>query len=754
MAAFTRTLPIPGNDTVTGGTGDDSLTIINNLEGGVLVQGFTNYSDGSHGGIFNALGNNDITFSGIERIAFTDNGGGADNITTGRGNDTISAGGGNDTINSGSGTDIIDGGDGIDIWSVNLGAATTAIDLDLNAAVSTFLGTGSLRNVEGFGSLFTGLGNDRITGHRSAAVSDTINTGGGDDTITLWHGGNDSVTGGSGSDTLVVVNEIAGGMETQGFTNYSDGGHGGIFNASGNNDISFFGIERFSYTDLAGGADRITTGRGNDTINGGGGNDTINSGSGIDIVDGGAGIDIWSANMGVATENIAINLNAARSRFLDTGEVRSVEGFGSLFTGLGNDRITGHRSAAVSDTINTGGGNDTITLWHGGNDSVTGGSGSDTLVVVNEIAGGMETQGFTNYSDGGHGGIFNASGNNDISFFGIERFSYTDLAGGADRITTGRGNDTINGGGGNDTINSGSGIDIVDGGAGLDLWSANMGDVKRSVVIDLNGVSTFLATGSVQNIEGFGNLVTGSARDVVTGHRTSALSDTISTGGGNDRITLWHGGNDSVTGGSGKDTLVVVNEIAGGMETQGFTSYSDGGHGGIFNAAGNNDISFFGIEHFSYTDLAGGADRITTGRGNDTINGGGGHDTLLAGAGNDRVNGGAGNDVLDGGAGNDVLNGGAGNDTLIAGAGTDVLTGGAGADVFEFSATLNEGANTVTDFADGTDLFRVAGGIFSTFGIAAANGGADTIITLGGGTTVLLTGVQASVIDASDFLLA
>jgi Ca2+-binding RTX toxin-like protein len=348
------------------------------------------------------------------------------------------------------------------------------------------------------------------------------------------------VNGGTGNDLLVVVNEIPGnqfadGVSTTDFTVFGDGSHSGVFNAAGINDITFSGIERFDYTDLAGGNDFIHTGVGNDTIRAGGGTDTINSGSGIDIIDGGDGIDIWSANMSAATAGITIKLNAAKSQFLGTGEVRNLEGFGTLQTGSGNDAITGHSSAIVNDAILTGGGNDTITLWHGGNDSVNGGAGTDTLIVFNNVPGGMSTQGFTNFGDGSHSGVFNGAGINDITFSGIERFDYTDRAGGNDTIITGRGDDTIRAGGGNDVIDSGSGIDIIDGGAGRDSWSANLSGEDGDVVIDLNVDSTFLDTGRVRNVEGFGSLTTGTGNDAITGHRTSAMADVVFTGAATTR---------------------------------------------------------------------------------------------------------------------------------------------------------------------------------------------------------------------------
>lgn len=79
----------------------------------------------------------------------------------------------------------------------------------------------------------------------------------------------------------------------------------------------------------------------------------------------------------------------------------------------------------------------------------------------------------------------------------------------------------------------------------------------------------------------------------------------------------------------------------------------------------------------------GGNDTITGGVGRDVLNGSTGDDTLSGGADDDWLKGGAGSDFLDGGSGNDKLEGGSGSDTLVGGDGDDVLFGGAGSDTLD-----------------------------------------------------------------------
>lgn len=96
---------------------------------------------------------------------------------------------------------------------------------------------------------------------------------------------------------------------------------------------------------------------------------------------------------------------------------------------------------------------------------------------------------------------------------------------------------------------------------------------------------------------------------------------------------------------------------------------------------------------------------------------GGNHgDVLKGGSKADKLYGGNGNDVLWGQFGNDKLHGGKGADTLKGGAqgykqeggtGDDTLSGGGGADVFLYAGDVDEVADLITDFKNGTDLIQI-----------------------------------------------
>jgi len=91
--------------------------------------------------------------------------------------------------------------------------------------------------------------------------------------------------------------------------------------------------------------------------------------------------------------------------------------------------------------------------------------------------------------------------------------------------------------------------------------------------------------------------------------------------------------------------------------------------------------------------------------------------------------------------------GGIGSDTLRGGNGFDVLNGGRGVDTFVF--TSNDGSDIIEDFQDGTDILQVSVGNFDALDIS--NGADGAVIDYGTGT-VELTGVNANLLDADDFL--
>lgn len=158
--------------------------------------------------------------------------------------------------------------------------------------------------------------------------------------------------------------------------------------------------------------------------------------------------------------------------------------------------------------------------------------------------------------------------------------------------------------------------------------------------------------------------------------------------------------------------------------------------------AGSGDDRLFGNAEDNIIRAGAGADRVFGFAGNDVLFGYHGRDVLK---------GGPGNDVLAGNPGNDVLIGEAGGDTIIGGGGNDSLLGGPGGDRFAFQA--NGGKDVVRDFEDGIDRldFRRVAAVHSIDDLVIREFGHGTVIAFGD-DRVVLPGVDAAVLDASDFL--
>lgn len=713
MTTFTVTNSYSG--TITGGVTDRLDFIYTATTNGVWLNNLSLPGSGAetpaggYSGMFDGMGFNDCHFSGFGSFGFSDRSGGDDIIYSGDGNDSLDGGAGNDDLRGWGGIDTIDGGAGIDHGQIRIAWYGGPVLVNLNK--ESLLGNGGiLRNLESL-DITTGSGNDRIMNHATAVGSDHFATGAGNDTLTMFMGGSDIAEGGAGSDVLIVTCGIDEG--TVWLTDLSatpGGGYSGTFNGNGFNDIAFSGIERFSFTDRDGGDDIINTGAGNDTLNGGAGNDTLRSGAGRDQINGGYGqLDYWQGNLSALSTDVVINLNTASTPAAGASVV-NIEGM-DVTTGSGDDSLTARFNVAMNDVMHAGAGNDTLSFHDGGSDLADGGAGDDLLVLTwTGSTNGVWLTNLTADVGGGYSGTFNGEGFKDIAFRGIERFYFNDRVDGiADILHTGTGDDTLFGGGGDDWLDSGAGRDRVDGGAGNDTWQANLSAATTAIALNLNTVSAYLGTGRVSHFEGM-VVTTGSGADRITNHATAGLGDTIAAGAGNDIVTMTMGGADSVAGGAGGDRLIVTYDVTtNGVWLTDLRPDAAGGYVGTIDGMGGNDLRFTGIEMISFTDRSGGDDII-------------------------RLGGGA--------------------DTIAAGGGSDILAGGAGADRFLFDRLSNEGADRIEDFGLGGDRIVLAGGSMADVAIASVNSGHDTLITLDCGTTILLTGVAASTVNAADFLFS
>ncbi len=236
-----------------------------------------------------------------------------------------------------------------------------------------------------------------------------------------------------------------------------------------------------------------------------------------------------------------------------------------------------------------------------------------------------------------------------------------------------------------------------------------------------------------------GDMVTNGPEDIFA----FAGNDYVEAGGGNDRI--WGGtGDDTIRGQSGNDKIYGEDgndELRGGSGND----YVRGGKG--------NDLMFGG----------GNNDKLIGDKGNDTLYGGSGADSLYGNKGNNELYGEGGADYISTGDQTSLADGGAGNDTFevrMHKGGDHTVTGGTGADEFKFVAAGRTAVSdvTITDFELGIDSFTVDGVADSTYlgivgpgAVTSTGGGADTLLTLTTGDTVLFEGITEAAFEAEYF---
>lgn len=273
----------------------------------------------------------------------------------------------------------------------------------------------------------------------------------------------------------------------------------------------------------------------------------------------------------------------------------------------------------------------------GGNDSLSGHSGDDTLI----------------------------GGGGDDVLYGNE---------GNDIFDGGSGKNSLFGGDGDDIFRTDNGIEEIWGGSGFD--TVDYASARYSVQVDLlnssqnGGVARGDVFHDVESVVGtrYSDTIFGSnGEDVLIGntnvdHLYGRVGDDELYGGIGDDVLFGGEGADFLDGGSGRDRV----------------QYSDSSAGVTVNLSNPNQNTgdAFGDVFVSIEDVAGSEHE-------DTIFGDAGSNQIFGRAGADQLFGSQGNDYLNGGGGRDVLNGGAGDDTLRGGDSADVFVFNGGHDVIE-----------------------------------------------------------------------
>jgi len=761
---------LQAGDNLDGGAGDDTLTIAisgthtgavttNTITlGGIETLKVSNYESSANldtidlslaSGIntlalYGSAATGDVTFTGVQSIAASQMWNGSGDLTVTYAAAAVA--GTADTAsltlaNTSAGTFTSAGIETLDVVSAGSSATNTITAIatghstvNVSGSVAASLGT--------IGTAATKTVNAAdLTGKLTATVAGT-----GDTSITLGSGGsvitmtadaidkNDTITGGAGSDRLIIDDAamttatLAGitGVEildydvastitltkASDFTtfDFDDAGNQSLILSTG-----YTGDVTVDITGDAANADVITntaavgiTVVGNDTdfdattdINGStkatevlnikatGGTAVVTGAGAIDnvdkvvVVDGTAGSDITIDVNAYATalEIDATALDAGTGAADEILTVSNVAGAALTVHGGGGADVI--QDSAKNDTINGNGGKDVITANQGGDDTINGGDGDDTINMANKLTAA----------------------------------------------------DTIDGGAGNDTLNvtaavtaaTLAGVSNVETlgmtVAGAVSLAADLGDSFTAIDLKTSTNSTALTLAA-----GFKQALTVSVEDGDSVINTAAVALTVNA----DADDLEAADNTVLTGSTkASETLNITNNAAATVDLQtdvtGFNTVN------ILDKTAGTDIGLNITGHgtaaqtltINASELDDGEDVTITGQATANLDytGGAGVDTVVLGTGNDTVNTGAGKDVIVAGTSLDNL------DTVDGGDGVDTITATSAVDV-NFINVSNVEQITATTAAT-LAAYAQAAGIVT----AVSNTGAATNIDASSYTT-------------------
>jgi Ca2+-binding RTX toxin-like protein len=461
---------------------------------------------------------------------------------------------------------------------------------------------------------------------------------------------------------------------------------------------------------LTTGADKFTGTANGDLFLAGAGT-TLNAG---DILDGGAGVDVLSVS---ATGQSLVGVTMTGIE-----EIRLVNG-GTL-----NARADGLGTIAFGHAATTDTGDVTLAID-------LSSSTSFSLSGVTAGQAGTSASGIkATYTNLGASAL-------NVTLTGLaENFTGT---GNADIINAGAGNDTIDGGAGVDTIDGGAGddriafataaADTVNGGAGMDTLVITGGAVTVDLTATAGAITNFEVVDATAATGSFvANVTTNPATTTAFTVAGSSLADNITTGAGNDVITMGVVGQtiayDTILAAGGTDTLILAGNVTTGTIGQNRIDLSlAGDQVTVINNASEAVVQsgFENLDMAWVTPGTGVGFTITAFSGGSTIAG-----TSLA----DAITGGAGNDIIVGFSGADTVAGGAGTaDTLV------LINGGT---TGSFTAT-NVQANAVTITNDGN---------LATVENITVSGSTSMTLTLTGQTEAFV--ISASTATAAETIVA
>jgi Ca2+-binding RTX toxin-like protein len=703
--------------------------------------------------------------------------GGNDSLEGGDGNDTLDGGAGQDTLWGGAGADILQGGTGADILAGDMGNDRYTVDDPADYIIE-------ISDYDLYGPDYTGTsgGIDFVDSYlASYTLPDFVENG----RIRLTTAAD--LTGNQGNNTL-----FAGSGD-----NILNGGYLGTdrvsyyFSAKAvTADLSLTGPQNTggSGYDTLTNIDNLTGSRRNDSLTGNSDANVLNGSMGVDTMTGGDGSDYYYVDN---TGDWVIETNADTASG-GTDYVNSYLAAYTLGANVENGRICLSIAAdltgnALNNTLYAGGGDNTLS-GGGGTDTVsyfynsagvtvdlgqtgpqaTGGSGSDTLVDIENLAGSLYADALTGTSGknilNGRAGADTMVGGDGSDHYYVDDAgdvvteSNADAASGGfdhvhsylaaytlgdnveygwihlttDSALTGNAlNNTLYAGSGNPTAPNGPPtLYQLDGADGIDRASFLCSHV--GVTVDLSwqtmspdNVPCFIAQAhdyswvaflmNIENLEG------------------SKFNDTL-LGSSGANVINGSAGADTMVGGDGSDSYYVddIGDIV-------YESNPDALSGGIDQVV--SSIASYTLPYFvengrialnTAADLIGNdvGNTLHAGSGDNLINGGLGVDTVsylysATGVTIDlsltvaQATGGSGSDTLvnienmTGSNDHDHLTGNSEDNVLRGGLGNDTLAGGGGTDTFDFNTlaeigTTSGSCDVISDFVSGVDLIDLS----------------------------------------------
>ncbi|WP_412072612.1 beta strand repeat-containing protein [Pseudomonas fluorescens] len=481
-------------------------------------------------------GGTDTVYSYLDTYTLTDNVENLRLLANGAANGTGNSL--NNVISAAAGNNILNGAAGIDTVSYAFATAAVTANLGLTTAQATGgSGSDTLLNVENLtGSNY----HDKLTGN---ALANTLNGGLGSDQLN-GAAGADRLIGGDGSDLYFVDN--AGDVVSE--TN--------AVASTGGTDIVYSYISAYTLTDNVENLLLLSNGAANGTGNSL--NNVINAAAGNNILNGAAGID--TVSYAFATAAVTANLGLTTAQATGGSGSDTLLNVENLTGSNYHDKLTGN---ALGNTLSGGLGSDQLN-GAAGADRLIGGDGSDFYFVDN--AGDIVSETNAVASTGGIDTVYSYIGAYTLTD-NVENLLL--LANGAANGTGNSLNNVISAAAGNNILNGAAGIDTVSYAFATAAVTANLG-LTTAQATGGSGSDTLL------NVE---NLTGSNYHDKLTGN---ALANTLNGGAGNDTLT-GGAGNDLLIGGTGLDMLYGGT----GADTFDFNALNEMGLGALRDVIGD-----------------------------------------------------------------------------------------------------------------------------------------------------------------------